>query len=78
MLSRQQVVQYSYGTKYLWFGFPVNKNAENYDYAVEFIRFLARKDELNTMANIKGIPSVAGEYASEKDALKDFVSMCKQ
>lgn len=42
-----------------WFGFSVNKNAENYDYAVEFIRFLATKDEINTMADIKGIPSVA-------------------
>ena len=106
-----------------WFGFSVNTNADNYDYAVEFVRFLATKDEINTMANIKGIPSVAtesqdidvykdildpdkvemegvnegtitsdmvsdwytsvnkyiaGDYASSKEALEDFVKMCGQ
>lgn len=44
-----------------WFGFSVNKNSENYEYAVEFIRFLAQKDEINKMADVKGIPSVAVE-----------------
>ena len=44
-----------------WFGFSVNKNSENYEYAVEFIRFFAQKDEINKMADIKGIPSVAVE-----------------
>ena len=50
-----------YEYKEPWFGFSVNKNAENYDYALEFVRFLVRKDEMNTMASIKGIPSVASE-----------------
>lgn len=113
----------AYVYKEPWFGFSVNKNADNYDYAVEFVRFLATKDEINTMANIKGVPSVAsdskdidvykdmlkpekvemegvnegsitsamvtdwytsvnkyvaGDYASSKDALEDFVKMCKQ
>ena len=44
-----------------WFGFAVNKDSDAYDYAVEFIRFLATRDEINTMADIKGIPSVAKE-----------------
>lgn len=48
-----------YKYKEPWFNFSVNKNAEHYDYAVEFLRFLATKDEINTMANIKGIPTVA-------------------
>lgn len=51
----------AYAYREPWFGFSVNKNAENYDYAVEFVRFLATKDEINTMAEIKGIPSVAVE-----------------
>ena len=90
---------------------------------MEFVRFLATKDEINTMANIKGVPSVAadsedidiykdilkpekvemegvnegnitakmvtdwytsvnnyvaGKYASSKEALEDFIKMCKQ
>ena len=36
-----------------------NTNSENYEYALEFIRFLATKDEINQMGDIKGIPSVA-------------------
>lgn len=42
-----------------WFGFSVNKNSDNYDYAIEFIRFLATKDEINKIADVKGVPSVA-------------------
>ena len=106
-----------------WYGFSVNENAENYDYAVEFMRFLATKDEINTIANIKGVPSVAlestdldvykdiskpekvemkgvnegtitssmvtnwyscvnkyvaGEYETDKQALEEFMEMCKQ
>lgn len=42
-----------------WYGFSVNKDSDVYDYAVEFIRFLAAGDQLNTMAEIKGVPSAA-------------------
>ncbi len=42
-----------------WVGFAVNKDASDYDYAVEFLRFMSTKDEINKMADIKGIPSVA-------------------
>lgn len=37
-----------------WYGFAANK-----DYAVELLRFMARQEELNTMASVKGVPSVA-------------------
>lgn len=60
-----------YEYKEPWYGFSVNKNAENYDYAVEFVRFLATKDEINTIANIKRVPSVAAE-STELDIYKDI------
>lgn len=41
-----------------WYGFSVNKNSKNKDYAIEFMRFLTTKKELNTMAEIKGMPTV--------------------
>lgn len=41
-----------------WYGFSVNKNSDSYDYAVEFIRFLAQEDQLNTLASVKGVPTV--------------------
>lgn len=44
-----------------WFGFSVNKDADDYDYAIEFMRFLATKDEINKIADVKGVPSVAKE-----------------
>lgn len=42
-----------------WYGFAVNKDSAVKDYAVEFMRFLARRDELNTLASVKGVPSIA-------------------
>lgn len=42
-----------------WFGFSANTNGDHYEYAVEFLRFLATEDEINKMGTIKGIPSVA-------------------
>ena len=42
-----------------WYGFSVNENGANKDYAMEFVRFLAGTDEINKMADIKGVPSVA-------------------
>lgn len=44
-----------------WVGFAVNKDAAHYDYAVEFLRFLATQEEINKIADIKGVPSVAVE-----------------
>ena len=33
-----------------WYGFAVKKESDAQDYAVEFLRFMARQDELNTLA----------------------------
>lgn len=51
----------AYAYREPWVGFSVNEKAENYDYAVEFVRFLAQPDEIRKMGEIKGIPSVAVE-----------------
>lgn len=57
-----------------WFGFAANTTGSNSDYAVEFLRFLATRDEINKMADIKGVPSVAKDptnpeiYANVLDA----------
>ena len=42
-----------------WVGFSVNKDSDDYDYAVEFVRFLAQEDQLNTIAEVKGVPAVS-------------------
>lgn len=47
-----------YDYEELWYGFSVNKNGDNVDYAVEFMRFLSQESELNKLAEIKGMPSV--------------------
>lgn len=106
-----------------WCGFAVNKDGSHLDYAMEFIRFLSTEEEINKMANIKGVPSVAknssiaenykqvldaefikdgsvnlgevtpdiveawyscmtgyaaGEYASAKDAVTEFLDVCSR
>lgn len=58
-----------------WYGFAVNKGSSNSDYAVEFLRFLARGEELDTLASIKGVPSVTNgltdaRYAGLNDVKK--------
>lgn len=60
-----------------WYGFAVNKNSERKDYAVEFMRFMARADEMNTIASVKGVPSVAKisddtRYANLGNAKKEL------
>lgn len=49
----------AYAYREPWFGFAVNKNSDDYEYAVEFIRFLATSNEINQIADVKGVPSVA-------------------
>ncbi len=51
-----------------WSGFSVNKDSDNKDYAVEFMRFLATEEQLNTIASVKGMPSVAKNSNDEKYA----------
>lgn len=40
-----------------WFGFAVSQNSDDYEYALEFLRFLAQEDQLNTLASVKSVPS---------------------
>ena len=42
-----------------WYGFSVCKSSDNLDYAIEFMRFMLRQTQLNTMGSIKGMPSIA-------------------
>ena len=49
-----------------WYGFAVNKDSKVSDYALEFMRFIAREDELNTLASIKGIPSAAENFSDSR------------
>lgn len=51
-----------------WYGFAVYKNSEAYDYAVEFLRFLSQKSELDTLASVKGIPGVTDTASDERYA----------
>ena len=56
----------AYAFEETWVGFSVNKNSDAYDYAVEFIRFLAQGEQLNTIAEIKGVPSVTTTSTDER------------
>lgn len=49
-----------------WYGFAVNKDSDDVDYAVEFMRFLATGSQLNLMATIKGMPSVTMDGTDER------------
>lgn len=49
-----------------WYGFSVNKNGDNVDYAVEFMRFLSQEKELNKLAEIKGMPSVTNNNDDDR------------
>ncbi len=51
-----------------WYGFAVNKAGGNSDYAAEFLRFMAREDELNTLASVKDVPSIAKNAPDERYA----------
>lgn len=72
----------AYAYREPWYGFSVNKNSENKDYAVEFIRFLMTEKQINQMADIKGVPSVAVHNSDERyksvldteDAIGTFVN----
>lgn len=51
-----------------WSGFSVNKNSDNKDYAVEFMKFLTTEEQMNTIASVKGMPSAAKNTEDEKYA----------
>ena len=51
-----------------WYGFSVNKDSDDLDYAVEFMKFLAQKKELDKLAEVKGMPSVTKDCSDERFA----------
>ncbi len=58
----------AYVTRKAWYGFSVNSDGENADYALEFVRFLATRPELENIAAIKGVPCVMAEESNERYA----------
>ena len=62
-----------------WCGFSINKDSDAYDYAVEFLRFLAQEDQLNTIASVKGVPSAAKNSSDERyAAVRDPSNVAKR
>lgn len=49
-----------------WYGFAVNRESDDIDYAVEFMQFFMTEDELNTIASVKGMPSAAKNSSDER------------
>lgn len=49
-----------------WYGFSVSKDSDNKDYAIEFLQFLMSGDELNKLAQVKGMPSVTKDSDDER------------
>jgi len=47
-----------------WYAFAANKDGSDPEYALEFLRFLATEKEINTMADVKGVPSIASVTTS--------------
>lgn len=57
-----------------WYGFSVNKDSNQKELAVEFLRFMATK--LDEMANIKGLPSVIEGSTNERySGIEDVKNM---
>ena len=64
-----------------WFGMAANVEAAHADYAAELLRFLATRDEIDKMAQVKGVPAVTAEgdvpavYANvlDKEKLQESV-----
>lgn len=54
-----------------WYGFAINKDGANVEYAKEFLRFYSTKDQLNNMSKTKGIPSPA-KVKDEKEIYKSM------
>ena len=69
----------AYAYQQPWYGFSVNKVSEEKEIAVEFLRFMMQEKEIDEMASIKGLPSVAENgtdewYAGLRDAKSIEVS----
>ena len=55
----------AYAYRQPWYGFSVNKDSEEKEIAVEFLRFMMQEKEIDEMASIKGLPSVAENGTGE-------------
>ncbi len=49
-----------------WYGFSINKNSEEKDIAVEFLRFMSNATTLDEMASTKGLPSIVTDGTNER------------
>ncbi len=49
-----------------WYGFSINKDADEKELAVEFLRFMATDEQIEKMASIKGMPAVNSKAADER------------
>lgn len=49
-----------------WYGFSVSKDSDEIEYAVEFIKFLCMEQELDKIAEIKGMPSVTNSNSDKR------------
>jgi len=49
-----------------WYGFSVKKDCDVKDMAVEFLRFMTTYEQIDGMASMKGLPSVAKDGANER------------
>lgn len=58
----------AYAYQQSWYGFSVNKDREEKEIAVEFLRFMMQEKEIDEMASIKGLPSVAENGTDERYA----------
>ena len=58
----------AYAYQQPWYGFSVNKDSEEKEIAVEFLRFMMQEKEIDEMASIKGLPSVAENGTDERYA----------
>ncbi len=66
----------AYAYQQPWYGFSVNKDSEEKEIAVEFLRFMMQEKEIDEMASIKGLPSMAENGTDERYAgLRDAKSI---
>ena len=49
-----------------WYGFSINKDCDEKEMAVEFLRFMACSDQIEKMGSIKGMPAVNTNAADER------------
>ena len=59
-----------------WYGFSVNKDSDEKELALEFLRFMTCTDQIEKMASIKGMPAVNKDAADERyPGLKNIANL---